>query len=89
MKNHQVFIILSVFVIAFCAAVDHFVKSAIPVNNDAEFDESKISSGTQEKKRDNQEMCYMNVTYQQQWQLCGCTLIENQWIVTAKTCVFE
>jgi hypothetical protein len=92
MKSYQIFLIALFFIIECKAAVEH------PQNEDKEIDyydedeyvnDFKVSSGEKEKKKENLEFCWMNVTFQNQWQLCGCALIDPQWIVTSQTCVFE
>lgn len=94
MRNYQILVVLLLFVIACRAAVEHFVNSAFAdtyaadaIQNDD--DDTRVSSGEKDKRRENIEMCWMNVTFQNQWQLCGCTLIDPQWIVTTRLCVYE
>lgn len=88
MKNYQVFVALFLFSAACHAAVEHFVESA--ASDGVDFDNLKVTPAKEKEKRmENLEFCWMNVTFQNQWQLCGCTLIDAQWVITSKTCVYE
>lgn len=88
MKNYQILVVLFLFSVACHAAVEHFVNSA--ANDSIENDDFRVSPSSEKaKKTENLDFCWMNVTFQNQWQLCGCTLIDPQWIITSRTCVFE
>lgn len=96
MKSYQIFVIVLIFVIGCEAAVEHssseddyFEDHAMDDDDDEFVNDFKVSSGEKEKKKENLEFCWMNVTFQNQWQLCGCVLIDPQWIVTSQLCVYE
>lgn len=49
----------------------------------------KIASGSKAKAGDNLEFCWMEVTFQNKRQYCGCTLIHAEYVVTTFLCVYE
>lgn len=50
---------------------------------------SRIASGTAGKKGENLYYCYVSVNFIQKSQVCGCTLVNAQFVVTSGRCCIE
>lgn len=50
---------------------------------------SKISSGSDAKKGDYPEFCYVSIGFFSKIQVCGCWIYDKQYVVTSARCVVE
>lgn len=50
---------------------------------------SRAASGTTARRGENLDFCYLSVRFQHKWLICGCVLMDSQWVATSARCVIE
>lgn len=49
----------------------------------------RIASGNNAKRGENLDFCYLNIQYISKYQVCGCAIINRNWLATSGRCLFE
>lgn len=93
-------IVLSLFIVASQATpapvLDFLKPGEVTADTYEEFNsgfeiggDSRIASGTNAKKGDYPELCYLTIGFFNKMQNCGCWIYAQQYVVTSARCVVE
>lgn len=85
-----IFILFVVIVGVFAAEEnDEFLVPGEVTFEDLFSENNRIASGVKAKAKENMDYCYLNVKFIQKSQVCGCAIIDEQWLLTSGRCVYE
>lgn len=68
---------------------DEFLKEIATLTPTGGKVNEKIASGTEAKKGEFPDFCYLSIGFYEKTKSCGCWIYAQQWVVTSARCVVE